>query len=59
MSFVLGALVGALLCWAVMKKLFHVGWVSSDWFETQLRQVEARLSQAENRIFRLESWRRA
>jgi hypothetical protein len=35
-AFVAGCLVGALVCRVVMKKLFHVGWVSSDWFEAQL-----------------------
>ena len=58
MGFVAGCMVGALICWAAMKKLFHVGWVSSNWFEAQLRQVEERLSQAEDRILRIEAWRR-
>ena len=58
MGFVAGCLVGGIVCWAAMKKLFHVGWVASDWFEAQLRQVEERLSQAEHRIRRIEARRR-
>lgn len=34
MGFVAGCLVGGIVCWVwvAMKQLFHVGWVSSDWF---------------------------
>ena len=49
MGFIAGLALGATVTYIVMRHLFHGGWVASDWFDEQLRQIEGRLDALENR----------
>ena len=38
-----GLVLGGGATYWLMRKLFHCGWLTSDWFDMQLRQIEGRL----------------
>ncbi len=52
MGFVIGLVLGGGATDWLMRKLFHCGWLTSDWFDMQLRQIEGRLATVEERVRR-------